>query len=109
MVLAAATTILPIVEIVQIVQDVKLYLLIVTNVHLVMVVQEFTTITIQVVVSVEEDKDYLFLEPVHLKKLLDKNNLIMCYLIVVLFIIINIYDILRFIDILKCFQNNLHF
>ena len=96
MVLAAATTILPIVEIVQIVQDVKLYLLIATNVHLVMVAQELTTITIQVVVSVEEDKEYLFLEPVHLKKLLDKNNLIMCYLIVVLFIIIDIVDSLRY-------------
>ena len=96
MVLAAATTILPIVEIVQIVQDVKLYLLIATNVHLVMVAQELTTITIQVVVSVEEDKEYLFLEPVHLKKLLDNNNLIMCYLIVVLFIIIDIVDSLRY-------------
>ena len=83
MVLAAATTILPIVEIVQIVQDVKLYLLIATNVHLVMVAQELTTITIQVVVSVEEDKEYLFLELVHLRELLDHNNLIMCYLIVV--------------------------
>ena len=96
MVLAAATTILPIVEIVQIVQDVKLYLLIATNVHLVMVAQELTTITIQVVVSVEEDKEYLFLELVHLRELLDHNNLIMCYLIVVLFIIIDIVDSLRY-------------